>query len=153
MMIEYGNPGDNYYFDGFSGVNYTTSWAWDGAPGNSRSTQYNVTRWILPPWSVPDAVSMDSAKRESRNTVHQLIGGGVAIALIEPDPRSGEMTLHFTSRSLADDAYNLHSAETTFTLENSEHGSVNMAYAAMGVSPPEVDADWMVRVTFQEIEV
>ncbi len=94
--------------------------------------------------------------REGRNIVHDLIGGGVAVALIAPRPRSGELRLLYASEALALAAVSLHANETTFTLTNTDRPAIGMAYVVNGSVRLELDPQtrrmWTVTVPYQEVE-
>lgn len=96
-------------------------------------------------------------KREGRNIVHDLLGGGIAVALVAPRPRSGALELLYESETLAAACVALHSLETTFTLADTDRPSIAMAYVVgpggVGLAlDDETREMWIVTVEYQEIE-
>lgn len=94
--------------------------------------------------------------RESRNVVHDLIGGGIAVALIAPRPRSGELRLFYPVEADAWAALALHAEETTFALTDTDRPAVGMTYA-VGDGGVRLGLDettrnhWVVTVSYQEV--
>lgn len=91
----------------------------------------------------------------SRNVVHDLIGGGIAVSLVTPRPRSGELELLYETETDAFNAAALHRAETTFTLTDDGTPHVGMSYVVDGEIAVRLDEDtlvaWIVRIGYQEI--
>jgi hypothetical protein len=65
---------------------------------------------------------------QSRNVVHDLIGGGLAVSLVEPRPRAGGLELLYLSEASAFAASALHQQESTFTLVESDRVYFTMTY-------------------------
>jgi len=97
------------------------------------------------------------ARRESRNIVHDIIGGGIALTLIRPRPRSGTLELFFLTEDDAFAALTKHALETTFTLSDADRPSVGMTYALSGGIDIRLDqatrVRWVVAVDYQEVEL
>lgn len=95
--------------------------------------------------------------RESQNIVHDLIGGGIAVTMIRPRPRSGTLELFFLTEADGFAALTSHGAETTFTLSDSDRPSVGMTYVTDGAIDLELDeatrTRWVLRVGYQEVEL
>lgn len=93
--------------------------------------------------------------RESRNVVHDLIGGGIAVALVAPRPRSGDLRLFYPAEADAWAALALHSHESTFSLTDSDRPGVGMTYVANGRIALALDDQtrtrWVVTVPYQEV--
>lgn len=95
--------------------------------------------------------------RQSRNIVHDLIGGGIAVALIAPRPRSGVLELLYSVEADAWAALALHARETTFTLVDTDVPDVNMSYLLNGTADLGLSLDqdtrkvWVLAVPYQEI--
>jgi len=97
------------------------------------------------------------AGNESRNIVHDLIGGGIAVALIAPRPRAGDMQLLYTAEADAWAAQALHRQETTFSLTDSVRTGIGMTYVLAPGGNARVTYDkrnevWVVTVPYQEVE-
>lgn len=95
--------------------------------------------------------------RSSQNIIHDLIGGGIAVTLIRPRPRSGTLELFFLTEEVGFDALEKHGRETTFTLTDSDRASVNMTYALDGTLDLRLDEAtrerWVLSVGYQEVEL
>lgn len=95
--------------------------------------------------------------RESQNTVHDIIGGGIAVTLVRPRPRSGTLELFFLTEGDAFDAMTKHSLESSFTLSDTDRPSVNMTYVVSGALDLRLDeatrTRWVLSVGYQEVEV
>lgn len=107
--------------------------------------------------TTPTIVDGYEATRTSRNIVHDLISGGIAVTLISPRPRSGTLRLVYATESDAAFSVLLHAEETTFTLVDDDRDSLAMTYVIDG-SGVEIALDdesrdvWVVSVGFQEVE-
>lgn len=103
----------------------------------------------------PDLVLGYETARSSRNIVHQIIGGGIAVSVIAPNPRSGVLSLFFSSETSAFAALNQHATETTFSLVSTDRTPINMTYVVDGdVSLALEDGTrnlWIVDVGYQEV--
>lgn len=117
------------------------------------------------------------AEDESRNIIHDLVGGGIAAVLSTPRPRSGELQLLFadgvspeyawvdgyyvpidpSSTSEAWVARALHREETTFSLIEPDRPEVEMTYVVAGAVRITLDDQtrkaWVVTVPYQEVEL
>jgi hypothetical protein len=102
---------------------------------------------ILSPWETTWS---------ARNVIHDLIGGGIAVSLVAPRPRSGELTLLYDTETDAFAAAALHREETTFTLTETETPSVSMSYVVDGTGirvalDEQTLLVWTVTVGYQEV--
>ncbi|KKX96929.1 hypothetical protein [Microbacterium sp. Ag1] len=104
----------------------------------------------------PSLVLGYQTSRESLNTIHDLIGGGIAVTLVRPRPRSGTLALFFPTEGGAFFALEKHALETTFTLTDTDRPSVNMTYVTHGSTDlaldPETRNRWVLTVGYQEVE-
>lgn len=95
--------------------------------------------------------------RTSRNEIHDLISGGIAVSLVAPRPRSGILELFYADEAEAFASLNLHAEETTFQLSDDSRPSVNMAYVIDGILSVALDDEtrehWVVSVGYQEVEL
>lgn len=107
--------------------------------------------------SSPALVLGYQTARESQNIVHDIIGGGIAVTLVRPRPRSGRLELFYLTEAAAFDALTKHSRETTFTLTDTDRPAVNMTYVTEGAIDLALDEEgrtrWIVSVGYQEIEL
>jgi hypothetical protein len=90
----------------------------------------------------------------SRSVVHDLLGGGLAVSLVAPRPRSGELALLYVDEATANACRLLHLEESTFTLVESSRATVNMTYVVNGDLRVRLDMDghaWVVTVGYQEV--
>ncbi|MCM3778991.1 hypothetical protein [Microbacterium hydrocarbonoxydans] len=94
--------------------------------------------------------------RESQNIVHDLIGGGIAVTLIAPRPRSGRLELFFLTEADGFGALTKHGLETTFTLSDTDRPSVGMTYVTDGSLDLALDdqgrSRWVLSVGYQEVQ-
>lgn len=101
---------------------------------------------ILSPWET---------SWRGRNVIHDLIGGGIAVSLVAPRPRAGEMVLLYDDETAAFAAAQLHRQETTFTLTETDPASVSMSYVVDGEIRVALDEQsviaWLVTIGYQEI--
>lgn len=91
---------------------------------------------------------------QSRSVVHDLIGGGIAVSLVTPRPRTGELALLYTDEASANAARLLHLQGTTFTLAEGSTPTVNMTYVVSGDLRVGLGMDghgWIVTVGYQEV--
>lgn len=106
--------------------------------------------------TTPTLILGYESDRESRNIIHDLIGGGIAVSLIAPRPRSGTITLFYPTEADAFAALELHSRETTFTLVDTDVPAVGMTYVLDGSVTIALDdttrVPWTLAVAYQEIE-
>jgi hypothetical protein len=105
--------------------------------------------------TAPTVIDGYETERESRNVVHDLIGGGIAVTLILPRPRSGELTLHYATEVQAWGALALLSNESAYTLTDSDRPGVGMTFVVNGSVQLALDDDtrdtWTVSLPYQEI--
>lgn len=102
----------------------------------------------------PIAVDGYEATRTSRNIVHDLINGDVAVTLISPRLRSGRLRLVYGNAVDAVAALTLHEIETTFFLERDDLPGLNMTYVLDGdvsIAVDESRGAWVLTVGFQEV--
>lgn len=115
-----------------------------------------ITRTSDSATTIPDLVLGYEASRESRNVVHDLIGGGIAVTLVDPRPRSGTLELLYPLEADAAAAFDLHSVASTFTLVNDDLTGIDMTYVldgSLGVAlDDETRAVWVVSVGYQEVD-
>jgi hypothetical protein len=94
------------------------------------------------------------ATNRSRNVIHDLIGGGIAVSIVAPNPRSGVLELLYPTEAEAEAARQLHLLETGFTLTDTETPSIGMTYVVDGEVSIRLDEDtltqWILAVGFQE---
>jgi hypothetical protein len=111
---------------------------------NGAGTTTPVT--VLSPWATA---------WESRNVIHDLIGGGIAVSLVGPRPRAGEMELLYNTEAAAFASVALHREETTFTLTETDVSSVSMSYVVDGSVQARLDETtvrrWVVTIGYQEV--
>lgn len=101
---------------------------------------------ILSPWETA---------YQSRNVIHDLIGGDIAVSLVAPRPRNGEMSLLYDDETAAFAAAALHRQETTFVLTETDRPDVSMTYVTDGDIRVALDEQtlnvWIVSVGYQEV--
>jgi hypothetical protein len=91
---------------------------------------------------------------QARNVVHDLVGGGIAVSLVPPRPRSGSLELLYLTEADAFACAALHKASTTFTLTETSRTHVSMTYATSGSVTVRLDGNantWIVTVGYQEV--
>jgi len=93
---------------------------------------------------------------ESGNIVHELLAPGtIAVTVVGDLPRSGELTLVYTSDDTAEAARQLLGRPTSFVLTDTERPVVGMTFVRRGRITPAIhdalDDVWMIEVGFQEI--
>lgn len=107
--------------------------------------------------TTPHMIMSFEADQESMNQVYDIIGGGIAVALIRPRPRRGRLRLFYEEAAAAETCRVLHTRETTFTLLSTDVPSLNMTYVLDGRIgaglAEDTDDRWVVEVGYQEIEV
>jgi hypothetical protein len=95
------------------------------------------------------------ANLESRNIVHDLSGGGIAVSLVPPRPRSGEFEALYLTEAEAFDALTLHQQPTSFELAESDVPTVGMTYVVDGTVRIRLDDQtqhvWILTIGYQEI--
>lgn len=113
-------------------------------------------------WSstFPRLVLGVEARRESANIAHDLVGGGVAVSLLFPRPRSGVMRLLYMDQAAAYEALALLSRRCLFFynedyLDPGQHAA-DMTFSVVGQGTSvALDATtrrrWLVDVEYQEV--
>jgi hypothetical protein len=93
--------------------------------------------------------------RASRNLIHDLVGGGIAVSLVAPRPRAGTLDLLYSNEVDAYAALQLHAEETSFTLSDTDAPSVSMQYVVDGDVRLALDEQtlivWTLSVGYQEV--
>ena len=101
---------------------------------------------VLSPWSTT---------RRSRNRVHELSGGSIAVSLVAPNPRAGTMELLYEDEASAFAALELHGRPTSFALTESDRPHVAMTYVIDGDVSVRLDEGtlelFIVSVSYQEV--
>ena len=103
---------------------------------------------ILSPWET--AI-------QSRNVVHGLIGGGLVVSLVAPWPRAGEFQALYETEAAAFACVDLHKAESSFTLTETDRPHVGMTYVLAEGGGVRVALDdetltaWVVTVDYQAV--
>lgn len=137
------------YFDGTASPDPDLVPSWTGAANASPSILTG------PDSTQPILVTGYEATRQGRSTVHDLIGGGIAVALATPRPRAGTLELLYADEDEAFHALNMHALETTFTMFDTDRAGVAMTYTA-GTATITLDDTtrrmWLVKVDFQEVQ-
>lgn len=114
-----------------------------------------ITRVSDSATSSPDLVLGYATTRRSRNVIHDLIGGGIAVTLVATAPRSGTLELFYIDEAAAWAALELHTLADTFTLADTDRPDVGMTYVLsgdVGLSLDEQTRDhWVVTVDYQEV--
>lgn len=114
-----------------------------------------ITRTSDSATTTPTLVLGYAATRASRNVVHDLIGGDIAITLVPPRPRSGTLELFYPDETAAWAALTLHDETTTYTVASDDRVDIDMTYVANNVSIALDDstrAVWVVSVDYQEVD-
>jgi hypothetical protein len=92
---------------------------------------------------------------QSRNVVHDLIGGGIAVSIVPPRPRAGVFDALYLTESDAFGCAELHQQPTTFTLTESDRPQVGMTYVIEGAVTVRLDEEtqnvWIVTIGYQEV--
>lgn len=93
----------------------------------------------------------------SRNTVHDLLGDGVAVTFGSEALRRTTLDLLFATEAAAAAAVTFHRAGHVFELTDAANPSTNMHYVVNGSLRYELDRDtarrWLVRIDVQEVQV
>lgn len=101
---------------------------------------------ILSPWQT---------SWTSRSVVHDLIGDGIAVSIVTPRLRAGEMELLYATEAEAFACATLHTTGPTFTLTETERPHLDMSYVVDGVIRVRLDEQtleyWVVTVGYQEV--
>jgi len=94
---------------------------------------------------------------ESRNVVVDLLGGGIAIAVVMPRPSSGTLEFLYQTEAEARAGALLHSEEASFVLDDTDRPGVNIEYVVQdgGTVRLRLDQDtlvlWILSVDYQEV--
>lgn len=116
-----------------------------------------ITRASDSATTVPDLVLGYESRRSSRSVVHDLIGGGIAVTLVEPRLRSGKLELFYPDEADAWVSFNLHGVADVFTVGSDDVPDIDMAYVVDGDVSIALDdqtrAVWVVSVGYQEVEL
>lgn len=93
---------------------------------------------------------------ESRNIVHSLLGGGVAITFGAEPKRTGTLELAFTSETEANEAYTFFRDGYVFQLDDPAAPTTNMNFVLSGNLSRSWDSStrtvWVLNVDFQEVQ-
>lgn len=95
-------------------------------------------------------------ERRSRNTVHNVVGGGTAVSLLPSNARSGRLELLIPNEASALDAFNLLSAGKEYNFRSAERPALNMWFAVddnavtIELDPTTLD-HWIIGFGFQEL--
>jgi hypothetical protein len=107
--------------------------------------------------TTPELVTGYQTARASRNVVHDLIGGGIAVSLIAPRPRAGQLELLYPLEADGWAALALHARETSFDLVDDDVPDVSMSYVVDGSADLQLTLDddtrrvWLLAVPYQEV--
>lgn len=105
--------------------------------------------------TAPTLVLGYETEQESQNIVDDIIGGGIAVVLIRPRPRSGTLELFYPDEDDADECRQMHARETSFQLIT-DRSTIAMTYVVSGRIRVALDDEtrdhWVVSVDYQEIE-
>jgi hypothetical protein len=115
-----------------------------------------ITRTSDSATTSPTLVLGYDTTRTGRNVIHNLIGGGIAVTLVPPAPRSGTLQLFYPAEADAWAALALHETADSFTLVNDERPGIGMTYVLDGgitlTLDPETRDLWTLAVDYQEVE-
>lgn len=115
-----------------------------------------ITSLLTSSTTSPVIVNGYETRRQAQNRVHDLISGGIAVALIQPRPRAGTLRLVYETEADAFAAFTLHTEETVFTLAVDDVTSVSMSYVTDGDMSLALDEEtqtvWVLSVGYQEVE-
>ena len=92
---------------------------------------------------------------ESRNVTHDLIGGGIAVSLVAPRPRRGELRMVYPSEAQAWAGFMMHQMPDLFTVTDLLVPEIDMTYVVSGTLSLALDevtrAVWVLTVPYQEV--
>ncbi len=101
---------------------------------------------VLSPWST---------SWQSRNVIHDVIGGGLVVSLVAPRPRAGTFEAFYNTEAEAFACINLHLNETTFVLAETDLPNVGMTYVVDGSLDARLDPEtlelWIVTIGYQAV--
>lgn len=93
---------------------------------------------------------------ESRNIVHPLLGGGVAVTFGGTPKRTGTLELIFSNETDANTAYVFFRDSFVFQLTDTDAPTTNMNFVVAGnISREWVDSSisiWQLSIDFQEVQ-
>lgn len=93
---------------------------------------------------------------ESRNIVHELLGGGVAITFGGEPKRIGTLDLYFNSEASANTAYLFLKNGFVFQLADTDAATLDMTFVIAGTISRKWDGEtlnsWLVSFDFQEVQ-
>lgn len=91
----------------------------------------------------------------SRNVVHDLADGDIAVSLVMPRPRAGTLDLLYPDEASAFACAALHEEVSTFTLVETDRPNVSMTYVVDGAVSVRLDEgtleQFLVSVDYQAI--
>ena len=89
----------------------------------------------------------------SRNIVHELINGDIALTVLAPLPQSGTLTYEVATESAAMVLRDLHRQRSTFTLTVPERPMANMTYVVTGDARLQLheSGQWTLAVGYQAV--
>lgn len=96
-----------------------------------------------------------SSTLASRNKVHELMGGGVAVSFGSQPLRTATLELFFATEGAAATAETFHRDGYVFQITDAEVSSMNMYYTVAGRIERELDKEtgrrWVVKIDVQEV--
>ena len=96
-----------------------------------------------------------SATVTSRNKIHELLGGGVAVTFGAAPLRTGTLELFFDTETAADAAETFHRDGFVFAITDPDNPSLNMNYVVAGsierTLDPETRRRWLLKIDIQEV--
>lgn len=104
--------------------------------------------------TTPTLILGYETRDEGRTIVHDLIGGGLAVVLVDPRPRSGTLQLFYPEELGAWDARTLLRAKSTFTLVDTDRPVVGMTFVVTDLTltlDEKTRQRWVLAVQYQEI--
>lgn len=106
--------------------------------------------------TVPDAIVGFAPEVESGNEVHELIAeGAIAVTLVGDLPRTGSLSLRYSSDADAEAARLLLGRPCAFVLSSTSRPIVGMTFVRAGRMSPAmhdvIDGLWTFEVGFQEL--
>lgn len=115
-----------------------------------------ITRLSDSATTTPTLVLGWTDERESQTVVHDLIGGGIAVTLVDSRPRSGTMSLLYSTEANAVAARDLLASADEYTIADPDRAAaVDMQFVTLSTSlvlDDESRDAWQIDVDFQEIE-
>lgn len=100
-------------------------------------------------------VATFATEQQSRHIVHEILDGPPVFTLRPAGPRTGTLSLLFTTEGAADDARDVHTLPAVFSYADTDRPSANMEYIVTGLLgvklDPETAARWVLAVPFTEV--